>query len=127
MLEGLLLILIFILVLLVIIIITALPLHFGVKFLGGKTTILKAFIMTLVTQLLSLFISYRIRSPNTIRFTIGVLGILLLVWLYREVFRLKWIKAFLLWFVYVIFAFLSQLLFFFMLSLISVSLPAWIA
>jgi hypothetical protein len=118
MLESILLILAIVLVLLIVVIITALPLHFGVAFLGGDSTLLKAFIMTLATQILTIFISYRIRSPNAIRFTIGVLGILFLVWLYREVFRLKWIKAFLLWFVYIIFAFIFQLLLLFILALI---------
>jgi hypothetical protein len=110
-------------VLLIIVIIVALPLHFSVGLLGGKSSLLKAFFMTIIAQVLAAFISYRITSFNPFRFLIGVLGIIFLVWLFREVFRLRWHKAVLLWIVYMVVSVILIWLFKIILAMLAISIP----
>jgi len=84
------------LVIVLVFVISALPLYFAVKFLGGKTTLLKTVLVSLLTGI----IASAIRS----QFRLGVLiAFLVLVWIYREFFKLKWWKAFIVWFVQLVF------------------------
>lgn len=83
-------ILITILVLILLFLIIALPLHLAVRFMGGRTTILKSFLVVVLTGVLSALIYANFKYG-------GIIAFLLLIWIYREMFRLKWIKAVLVW------------------------------
>ena len=91
MLDWLLLILVFLL--------SGIPLYFAAKLLGGKTGILKA--------ALTVFISGIVFSVIVgLQFPLSfVVAFVLLIWIYREVFRLKWWKAFVVWILHMIFLF----------------------
>ena len=93
-------------------ILSALPLYFAVKFLGGKTSLLK----TMLVVILGGIVVTAIRSYFKILG--GLIAFIVLIWIYREMFRLKWIKAFLAWLlqfvflaIFYIIAFLLALLF----------------
>ena len=98
---------------LVVLIISALPLHIAVKLLGGKTylikTILVMFISSVIIVLIALILPFG-----------GIIAFIVLIWMYREMFRLKWHKA--------LFAWILQLLFvailFIILSIIGVGVGA---
>ena len=72
-------------------IVSALPLHFAVKFFGGKTNVIK----TLVVMLFGSFL------VSLVRGTLGIFGglaaFVVLIWLYRISFHLGWAKAILVW------------------------------
>ena len=70
-----------------------LPLHLAIKFLGGKTNILKT---ALVNALVWIIV---ISIKKQFGFFGGTFAFLVTVILYREFFRLKWIKAFFVWLV----------------------------
>ncbi len=87
----------------VMIIISALPLYFAVNLLGGRTTILKAFLVMLITAILATVIAAI--------FPFGTLiAAFILIWIYHEVFRLRWIKAFIAWILQIVFYFLIAFL-----------------
>jgi len=91
--------LITILITLLIITISALPLHLAVSFLGGRSSIFKAFLVMIVTGIVIVVI--------TPFFSFGrIIAFILLIWIYREMFRLKWYKAFFAWILQMIFIFL---------------------
>ena len=72
-------------------ILSALPLYFSVKFFGGKTTLLKTVIVTFVSGIIVTAIKYQFKTFGS------VIAFFILIWIYHEVFRLKWIKAFFAW------------------------------
>lgn len=89
-------------------VILAIPLYLTVGLLGGKTGIVKAIATNLLMGFL--FVALRAKYPVW-----GfLLGFLLTVWLFHELFRLKWWKAlvafFLQFVVLVVFWFLAALL-----------------
>lgn len=88
-------ILITILVLILLFLIIALPLHLSVRVMGGRTTILKSFLVVVLTGVLSSLIYANFKYG-------GVIAFLLLIWIYREMFRLKWLKAILVWLIEII-------------------------
>jgi len=72
-------------------ILSAIPLHFAVKLLGGKTGLIK-------TAFISFIVGIVVATINTIFKNWGwLIGFFILIWIYHEMFRLKWIKAFLAW------------------------------
>lgn len=75
---------------LVIFLITTLPLYFSVKLMGGRTTLIKTFFVMLLGAVINLVVYAFLPFATIISF-------ILLIWLYREFFRLKWLKAFLVW------------------------------
>jgi len=85
-----------IIVLFVVFLVSALPLYFAVKTLGGKTTLFKAGVIMFLTGLLAAFIKSIFNNGWIIAF-------LLLVVIYRESFKLKWWKAFIVWFIQLLF------------------------
>ncbi len=66
-------------------IISALPLYFAVKFLGGKATILKVILVNIAVGLLGFLLN------------IPIIGFILLLLIYKEMFELSWFRAFLAW------------------------------
>jgi hypothetical protein len=86
-----------ILITLVIIIISALPLHLAVVFLNGRTSILRTFLVMLVVGVLSsVVISF-------LPFWGVFIAWILLIWIFHEMFRLKWVKAVIAWVLWLIF------------------------
>ncbi|MCF7860801.1 hypothetical protein K9M79_01030 [Candidatus Woesearchaeota archaeon] len=72
-------------------IISSLPLYLSVKFLGGKTSILKTVFISIITG----FIVTAIKSYFSTWG--GILAFVAMIWIYHEAFRLKWLKAILAW------------------------------
>lgn len=97
--------------LLFVLIISALPLHFAVKVLGGRTHLLKTILVMIVTSIMIILVSLLLPYGT-------IIGFILLIWMYREMFRLKWHKAILVWVLQIIFVIILLLI----LSLIGVSL-----
>jgi hypothetical protein len=72
-------------------IISALPLYFAVKFLGGKTSLIKTAFVTFISGVIVSGIQYRFKTFG------GLIAFFVLIWIYHEVFRLNWSKSFLAW------------------------------
>ena len=103
------------LILIAIIIISALPLHLAVKLLGGRTNIIKSFLITFATAILSAVVIAIFPWG-------GIIAFFLLIWIYHEIFRLKWYKAILAWILQIVFIILIT----FILILFGISLSAGI-
>ena len=88
-------------------ILAAIPLYFAVDFLGGKTSFLNVVLVNLVTGVL-----YAVLRSWSFFFG-GILAFILMLWIYHEVFRLKWLKAFFAWLLQFVFMALFYLLLFF--------------
>jgi len=84
-------------VLFVVFLISALPLNMAVKFMGGKTNLLKTAIVSLIAGLV----------VTAVRGFFDVLGgifaFLILIWIYHLVFNLGWLRALAAWFLQFIF------------------------
>ncbi|PIY59779.1 hypothetical protein COY95_05280 [Candidatus Woesearchaeota archaeon CG_4_10_14_0_8_um_filter_47_5] len=76
----------------------ALPLYFAVKVLGGKTTLLRTVLVNILGGLAVSLIQTFFR-----RWWGSLIAFGILIWIYREMFRLKWIKAFLAWLLELVF------------------------
>ncbi|MBN1503009.1 hypothetical protein JW930_05685 [Candidatus Woesearchaeota archaeon] len=72
-------------------IIASLPLYFAVKLLGGKTSLLKTVLVNFIAGIVYSFIA------SQLGFLGRILAFFLLIWIYHEVFRLRWLKAFFAW------------------------------
>ena len=81
---------------LIVLIISALPLHFAVKILGGRTHLLKTILVMIVTSIMIVLVSLLLPYG-------AIIGFIVLIWMYREMFRLKWYKALLVWILQIIF------------------------
>ncbi|MBT4858340.1 hypothetical protein HON49_04160 [archaeon] len=91
----------------VVFILSALPLYFAVKFLGGKGSLVKVLFVSLISGL--------IISAIKETFKWGwLLAFFVLIWIYHETFRLKWWKASIVWIVqlgfFLVLTFLATLL-----------------
>lgn len=80
-----------IIILLVAFLISGIPLYIAVNLLGGKTSLLKTSIVLFLSGILFSAIT------NYFNYFGGLIAFILMIWLYREAFRLKWFKAFLAW------------------------------
>lgn len=87
-------------------ILAAIPLYFAVESLGGKATFLNVLLVNLITGVL-----YAVLRSQF--FFGGLFAFILMIWIYHEVFRLKWFKAFLAWLLQFVFIALFYLLLFF--------------
>ena len=96
----------------VVFILSALPLYFSVKFLGGKTTLLKTVMVAFISGIIVTAIKYQFQAFG------GIIAFLILIWIYHEVFRLRWIKAFLAWILQFVFIILFYLLVLFIVALV---------
>jgi len=99
------------LVTVLIFIVSSLPLYFAVKFLRGKTTLLKTVLINLLTGVVVYAINETFLRYGTL------IAFVALIWIYHEMFRLKWLKAFIAWVLEIIFvaifSLVAFLLFFF--------------
>lgn len=81
-----------IIIAILIFLISGIPLFISVHLLGGKTSILRAAIVLFLGGLVFGFLS-ELAIPLA-----SLLAFVTLIWVYRELFRLKWWKAFVVWF-----------------------------
>ena len=89
--------------LLITLILSTIPLHFAVNVLRGKTTFLKTLYVLVFVAIITSIISYFIPFGS-------VVGFIVLLFIYHELFRISWLKA--------VFVWLFQLLFIFIIGLI---------
>jgi len=95
-----------ILLTILIFIISSIPLNIAVKILGGRTNLLKTALISLIAGIIIGFIPY------------AIIGFIILIWIYHEVFRLKWFKAFFAW----LLQFIIIGIFYFILALLGIAL-----
>ncbi|MFH1440342.1 MAG: hypothetical protein ABIG89_07260 [Candidatus Woesearchaeota archaeon] len=71
--------------------VSAIPLNIAVKMLGGKSSWLKAIIANIAVAILSYMISLRITKFS------GLLSFIILLLIYKFMFRIGWFRAFIAW------------------------------
>jgi len=79
-------------------IIASLPLYFAVKFLGGKTSILKVIGVHFIVAVVIAFIQF------FINIFAGIITFIAMLWIYKEMFQLGWIRSLLAWLLSIIIA-----------------------
>jgi hypothetical protein len=91
-------------IILILFILATFPLHRAVKWMKGKTTFQKTLFVT--------FIGGVLVSTINLYFDIfgGLLAFVALIWLYKEIFRLKWWKAFMVWVLHLIFIIIGSII-----------------
>ena len=89
----------------IVFIISAIPLYFAVEFLGGKTTFLNVLLVNLIAGVLFAVLGNKFLFGTLLAFFV-------LIWIYHEVFRLKWYKAVLAWILQFVFIALFYLFLF---------------
>lgn len=77
---------------LIIFLLSGIPLHISVRLLGGKTNILKTAMIVFLTGI----ITWAIKETFTLWGSL--IAFVILIWIYHESFRLKWLKSLLAWF-----------------------------
>lgn len=107
-----------IVILLIVFILAALPLHLAVRFLGGRTTLLKTAFVNLIVGLLVGIITALFST-----FT-SIIAFILSVVIYRESFRMKWWKACILWLISLVFAVILAFIVVLVAGLLSITVPA---
>lgn len=85
-------------------ILSALPLYFSVKLLGGRTGLFKVIFINLLVAFVALIIKFFFDSWG------GLIAFVLMLWIYKDFFRLSWIKALLAWLLQFVFAAIIVLL-----------------
>jgi hypothetical protein len=88
-----------------IIIISSLPLYFSVQFLGGKTSILKTFLVTILIAIVSVVVKIALPIYGTF------ITWIFLIWIFHELFRLKIIKAIIAWILWILFVLIFNFFF----------------
>lgn len=71
--------------LIAILIISALPLYFAVKMLGGEASVLKVLLVNLIAGIIGVVVNSHL------------VAFLMLIFVYKMMFRLSWIGAFIAW------------------------------
>lgn len=92
----------------IVFLLSGVPLYFSVKILGGKTTLIKTAFIVLVSGILLTLI-------NIFFIWGGIIGFIVLIWIYHAAFQLKWWKALLAW----LLQFVVLAVFYFLLALIA--------
>lgn len=106
------------LILILVFLISAIPLYLSVKFLGGKTTLLKTALVSLLAAIVVAVVN------NYFKVFGGIIAFILMIWIYREMFKLKWIKALLAWALQFVILFILIVITLFIASLLGISIPA---
>jgi hypothetical protein len=101
-----------ILLTILIFLISAIPLNIAVKFLGGKTNLIKTALISLIAGIVVGFIQDKFRVYGSI------IAFIILIWIYHESFRLKWLKAIIAW----LLQFVIIAIFYFILILLGIAL-----
>ena len=71
--------------------VSAIPLHLAVILLGGKTNLIKTAIVGLLAGIVAALVK------SFLPFWGAFIAFIVLIWIYREAFKLRWWKAFLAW------------------------------
>jgi len=79
------------LVLILIFMLSALPLYFSVKVMGGKTTLLLVILVNLLVGLVTFIVKYLFDTWG------GVFAFILMIGIYKEMFRIGLMRALLVW------------------------------
>jgi hypothetical protein len=93
------------LILIIIFLISALPLYFAVTLLNGRTTLFKTAVVTLISGIVVSIINFIFKTWG------ALIAFVVLIWIYHEVFRLKWRKAVLAWLIQLAFIVIFRFLF----------------
>lgn len=94
----------------VVLVISAIPLNIAVKFMGGRSSLIKVIIANIIIAIISYFIK------ENINFLAGFLSFIAMLFVYKLMFRMGWLRSFLAWLLqYVIIA-----IFFIILALIGI-------
>lgn len=101
-----------IIIVLVTFILSAIPLYRAVKFLKGKTNFPKTLFITLISGIIISILSL------LIKLYIGIISSIVLIWIYKKAFRLKWTKAFMVWIIQIVLIIISSVIFGLIISLI---------
>ncbi|MBS3142231.1 hypothetical protein J4464_02470 [Candidatus Woesearchaeota archaeon] len=103
-------------------IVLSIPLYLAVRFLKGKPTIVNVLLVNLITGLM--FSSLK-QSLSLLKLA---LGLFLMLWLYHEIFRLKWIKAVLAWALQIAITIIAYVILVILLAILGITtnvLPEW--
>ena len=92
------------LLIVIVFMLSALPLYFSVKLLGGRTGLLKVILINLLVALVALIIKFFFESWG------GLIAFVLMLWIYKDFFRMSWIRALLAWLLQFVFAVILVLL-----------------
>ncbi len=82
------------------IIFSTLPLYVSVKILGGKASLLKTFLVMLIIAIVSAVLKSFLPSLGTL------IAWIVLIWIFHEIFRLKYYKAIIVWILWIFFVFI---------------------
>ena len=93
-------------------VISALPLYFALHFFRSKVSLLMVLLVTFVAGLVVSFIQFYFEIWGFL------IAFVVLIWIYREMFRLKWINAFLVWLLQLVFVIILQIIFVVLLALV---------
>ncbi len=104
------------LILIIIFLISALPLYFAVRLLNGRTTLFKTAIITFISGIIVSVVNYLFKTWG------ALIAFVLLIWIYHDVFRLKWHKAFLVWILQLAFIVIFKYIFGFIAALFGIAL-----
>ena len=107
-------------VLIVIFLLSALPLYFAVKLLNGRTTLFKTAIITFISGVIVSIVNYLFKTWG------ALIAFVLLIWIYHDVFRLKWHKAFLAWILQLAFIITFRYIFGWITALFGITLTAFL-
>jgi len=105
-------------VLIIIFLISALPLYFAVTILNGKTTLFKTAVVTLISGIIVSIINLIFRTWG------ALIAFVVLIWIYHEVFRLKWHKAVLVWLIHLAFIVVFNFIFGFIATVSGIALSS---
>lgn len=89
----------------------SIPLYFAIKLLGSKSSFLTVVLVNFLTGIIFAFLRGRFLFGTLIAF-------ILFIWIYHEVFRLKWYKAVLAWILQWVFIIVFYVVLFFLLILL---------
>lgn len=95
----------------IIFIVSAIPLNIAVRLLGGKSSFLKAILVNLIVGTAGYFISTKIKFFATI------LSFIVLLLIYKVMFRIGWLRALLAWVVQLVIIGIFWLAVFFLLGI----------
>ncbi len=100
-----------------VLVVSAIPLNIAVKIMGGKSSIIKVIAANIIIAIIGYFIA------ENINFLAGLLSFIVMLFVYKLMFRMGWVRSFLAWLLqYVIIA-----IFFILLTLIGImAIPSFV-
>jgi len=92
----------------IVLIISAIPLNIAVKLLGGKSSLFKVILVNLILGVINGFIDTKFALFS------GILSFVALLFIYKIMFDLGWLRAFLVWILQFVIAFILTLILLFL-------------